>query len=847
MKINTLKQTIVALLLLVATSLTAKEITQQQAQLLAQQFLTNNTNTTQRKQAPVAKLTHQYTQLHTNGSTPLYHIFNQAENGFIIIAGDDNIAPVIGYSDNGTFDPNNLPDNFKAFLEYCNQTIETSLKRNKKHNTQNTDHQEETDTNNFAPYVEPLLDDIAFAQSSPYNSQCPKINNEHTVVGCVALSMAQIMTYYQYPTQGAGSNTYTSSTNKIKLSVNFEEATYDWTKILHSYKKGTYTDEQVNEVAKLLFHCGVATNMDYGIGFSGSNSGYCLRALTQYFNYDKCARIENRDMHTQQEWENIIKKELNEKRPIIYAGVSAINGGHAFNCDGYDENDMFHINWGWGGYCNGYFNLRLLEPDKSAIEKQHNGYAIRQHIVVGIQPATENCTQEARIQLEVKQGLFFNKETNEIKFECNNNGSKTFSGEVALGIYNEENEFIGICESSKRKTTLPLLYTVIYRTNSLDIPVQKNYRIMPFYKENNSEEWFPIPCSKYAPSTLIADYLKDSTLIFKNTEEFENSPLQVISLKPIGNVYQKRTARFTAKVKNISNQEYYGAISVFMTNYDNYDEELSSEEFHVTLDSGEEAEYEIHIENINTSVGDYYCYIAYDSYDSYWTTIYGEYYDSPDVDFSVLETPTGDPKLTITKKLAFVDATSDVFFNYESPIVSTSITNRGEYTEIYVAAVILDGNKKPMHSFSTKKLIIDTNETAELSYVCDFNELTPGLHYLNLQYYNAFENPIQWKMLEPKSRNLLPFTITDGTANNTENTQNTGVIIYPTKTKDFINLTAEEEILNATIYNITGVEIKTINLNSNTATIDIQNLAAGIYLVSINTTNYTETVKIIKE
>ena len=849
MKINTLKQTIVALLLIVATTLTAKEITQQQAQIVAQQFLTNHTNTTLRKQAPATTLSHRYTQLHTDGTTPLYHIFNQAENGFIIVAGDDNIAPIIGYSDNGTFDPNNLPDNFKAFLECCNQTIETTLKYNKKHNVQNIEEQEETGEENFAPFIEPLLGEICFTQSAPFNNLCPQQNGVNTAVGCVAVSVGQVMAYYQYPTKGTGSNTYTTSSYKIKLSVNFGETTYNWDNILPTYRKGAYTEEQAEEVAKMLFHCGVATNMDYGVGFSGSNNTYAMIALTSYFGYDKNIRLENRAQYSQTQWENLIKKELNQNRPIIYSGISAISGGHAFNCDGYDENDMFHINWGWGGYCNGYFSLRLLESDITNPEEQHAGYALRQNMVIGIQPATENSTSQLKHQIELKDGLYYEEETDEISFECCNYGLKSFSGEIALGIYDQENNYIGICDESKEQVTLGILRTKIYKINGSKIPTQpKDYRLAPYYKANDSTEWLPIPGGPNMPPALIFDYNEDSTAItLQNLEQFEESPLQVLSLKPIGNVYQKRTARFAAKVKNISDTEYYGPIVVYMVNYDKDNEKIMSEDFPVTLKSGEEAEYEIQIENVNTSVGDYYCYIAYDSYDSYWTTIYGEYYDSPDVDFSVLAAPTEEAQVTLTQSLSFQNTTTTTFNNTDTPILTATITNKSGYAQINVAAVILDGNKKPIYSFATKKLMLDQDETADISYLCDFIELSNGKHYLNLQYYDPFAETPKWKMLTPTNKNLLQFTISNGETSATQNTEQTNTIIYPTKTKDFINLTAEEEILNATIYSITGVEIKTIDLNTNTATIDLQNLAAGIYLVTINTTNYTETVKIIKE
>ena len=149
---------IVTLLLTNATNASAKRISEQEAQTLAYQFINNqpNTSPTQRKLAPNQPLSLTHTQLHTNGETPLYYIFNQTTKGFIIVSADDNISPVIGYSSNGCFDVSNMPDNFKSFLEYCNRTIENTIETGK----QKVVKTKKENENNFATHIEPLLGDI---------------------------------------------------------------------------------------------------------------------------------------------------------------------------------------------------------------------------------------------------------------------------------------------------------------------------------------------------------------------------------------------------------------------------------------------------------------------------------------------------------------------------------------------------------------------------------------------------------------------------------------------------------------------------------------------------------------
>ena len=142
--------------------------------------------------------------------------------------------------------------------------------------------------------------------------------------------------------------------------------------------------------------------------------------------------------------------------------------------------------------------------------------------------------------------------------------------------------------------------------------------------------------------------------------------------------------------------------------------------------------------------------------------------------------------------------------------------------------------------------MLDKDETTELSFVCDFIELNNGKHYLNLQYYNPFDGTQKWKMLTPTTRNLLAFTISNDESNAIENTEETGIIVFPSHAKDFINITAEEEIKNVTIYSVTGIKIASIEPNSDLATIDVQNFEKGIYLLVIETTKNKQTRKINK-
>jgi len=836
---NLFSTTIISLLLIVATSLSAKTLSQQDALSVANDFFNQQLSPTQQKRSRNQKLSLKHTQFNSTGETPLYYIFNQEENGFVIVAGDDNITPIIGYSDNNSFDTTNIPANFKFFLNQCNKNIEYAISKNinlkkAKHRTSNSP--------DFAPSIAPLLGDIAFTQSKPYYNLCPKQNGEHSAVGCVAISMGQIMTYYKHPAKGDSSFSYTSDTHKFKLYADFSATTYDWENILHSYKKGSYTKEQADAVAEMLYHCGIAVEMDYSVGGSASNEVYAAKALVTYFGYDEGIKVANRQQYTYEEWTNIIKKELNEKRPIIYSGSSSIDGGHAFNCDGYDENNLFHINWGWGGYCNGYFNLNLLDADITNPSNLHYGYDLYQSIVIGIQPDNEDEIKDIQHQLELYDGIYYDEDENEISFSCYNYGIVPFDGKIGLAFYDKNNNFIETTFESKQIVLSPLRY-LEYTVTPATLP-ENSDKVISVYQNTNSTEWHTIPYGKNMPNYL--NIVNGTEL--QNPEQFDESPIEVISLKPIGNVYQNRTARFSAKIKNVSDSEYYGAIAVYATNYDNEYEEVESEYIPVALKSGEVAEYEIHIENMNVSLGDYYCYIVYDNYDGYLTYIYGDYYYSNEVDFPVVSVPKEKTYVYLTNKLSFDKTSKKVFKSEETPIIKARIGNRSGYAQGYVAAVIFDNQYDVVYSFATKKIILDTYENSEMSFLCDFSDLTDGDYYLNLQFYDPFLYSPKWESIQPtEDKNLLPFTIKNDEIIPVENTQQTDITVFPTNTRNIINIISDNDIINLSLLNIAGKKLISAQPHTSTTHLNIQHLNSGIYLLQIKTTDKTETIKIIKQ
>lgn len=314
-------------------------------------------------------------------SNPAYYIINAADNaGFVIVSGDDCVREVLAYSNKGNLDYNNLPDNAKYWLDFYAEEIKQAVSNG----VQTEEYGLEMKASK--PVIEPLLGDIEWNQDEPYNLRCPVSGGKRTVTGCGATAMAMVMKYYGYPQRGIGSKNYTTATLNLAVGADFANTTYKWDKMLPQYSGVTATDEQKNAVAELMYHCGVAMDMDYGTGASGAGVFTQYGALINNFGYNPNMYFLGRDFTTAGQWENQILQELESNRPVLYSGQGT-SGGHSFVCDGSDGEGKYHFNWGWDGYANGYYALSALEPGTGGIGAGAGSYNQSQYILCGAQPA----------------------------------------------------------------------------------------------------------------------------------------------------------------------------------------------------------------------------------------------------------------------------------------------------------------------------------------------------------------------------------------------------------------------------------------------------------------------------
>ena len=385
-------------------------------------------------------------------SATCYYVFaNGEDKGFTIVSGDDRMPEVVGYSAQGTYDPDHLPANYVDFMKAYQETVEALLKGDAQVSGGLAEARQWRAERVGTAAVAPLLGGIKWNQMEPYNNRCPLYKGTNrSVTGCVATAMAQVMMYYQYPKElKATIKAYTAKSYGIQIPEISSGATYDWDNMLPDYSKTDYSSAQADAVAKLMYHCGAAVKMDYGPS-SGANVTPAI--LATYFGYDADLMQDlTRTCFTLQQWMTLVDNELKAKRPILYSGQSS-GGGHEFVCDGSDGKGLYHINWGWGGYQDGYFDLTILQPQKGGAGSGSavDGYNRDCSMIIGIAPDNGKVDEPLASYPQIMSmdhggmtGITWTKTTREHVLEpfqaeartCFVNQSTTdFSGYFAYGI-----------------------------------------------------------------------------------------------------------------------------------------------------------------------------------------------------------------------------------------------------------------------------------------------------------------------------------------------------------------------------------------------------------------------------
>lgn len=484
---------LVLLLALGYSPLQAKRITQWQAQQQAYSFWGKQMPQKARAKSRTAT---------TASRSDAYYVFNNDAGGFVIIAGDDAVTPVLGYTSTGSFDAENLPDGLKDLLKSYERQIAAL-----------GDNYVANQTATRAGFTgENLLNTAKWNQGNPFNKYTP--NNY--VTGCVATAGAIVMKHHGYPAKGTGSHSYTW--NGKTWTANFEHD-YDWANMPAKYD-GT-NDAAFDGVARLMADLGVAVEMQYNKDGSGAYIGNLVTALQKYYGYSKLSHLMAIEDVGAEAWNGRLREEIDANRPVLYAASDPAGGGHAFVIDGYKD-ESFSVNWGWGGYCDGFYQIGALNPE-SAGKPMGDKYNVSQSAVFGMEPSdgTEKISGLGFVKYDglmqvlnmnvtdVKKGQKFNVYSLPIA----NNGDHAYTGECALALMNAKGELREILSSvSIENFEIGHYYPVFtfYTTSKIDAEPGDYLAVVA--KRNGSEEYMELygqdferlrlPATGYEPRTF---------------------------------------------------------------------------------------------------------------------------------------------------------------------------------------------------------------------------------------------------------------------------------------------------------------------------------------------------------
>ena len=450
-------------------------------------------------------------------------VIGYRDGGFAVIAVDDRFNAVLGYADD-PFVIEKMPPALLWWIETMNGSLENLLAAGDV-----VANELPTDMG-LAETVSPLLT-TQWNQDTPYNDQCPTYTSgettKHYVTGCVATAMAQVMYYHRYPTQATEATyTYTfypnGEDNPGQETTAEFGAPYDWDNMIANYEKTTYTTAQAEAVAMLMYHCGAAVDMNYAKSGSGSQYINAAKGFKTYFDYS--TKFYNRSYFSTKEWTRLMYSELADEQPVLYSGVST-QGGHAFVFDGYDADGKVHVNWGWGGYADGYFDIATL-----------NGYSGSQTMLFAHSldeasneiPYTSMWAQYSNLNVTVSTGTALSFDTMPIA----QMDQDPFTGQIGIVIE---------ATNATSKTIYPILKAAdvpygnggSYKLNnpiSLSDYADGEYRIYMASKSDKEDTWQPLHSADNVTSCYLVKKEGDVLTLSKESSDWIVTDIEGIEI-----------------------------------------------------------------------------------------------------------------------------------------------------------------------------------------------------------------------------------------------------------------------------------------------------------------------------
>lgn len=835
----------------------AKQRTASDALLLARQHVLKSRSSKQGATAMKMNLAYTATDTSLHADNGLFYVYNKGTNaGYVIISGDDRANAVLGYTDSGNFDINKIPKGLKYWLNHFSKQIKYLINKpetqssNASSTSSSSSTLNATDSvfNSGTVTVAPLLGETAWDQEAPYNNLCPYMPSTSTrcVTGCVATAMAQVMYYYKWPVTGTGSNSYTTATNKIPLSLNFSETQFDWTDMTPTYGSSS-TAVQQNAVATLMYNCGVSVNMDYSYPESSSYATNMASALISNFGYDSNLQIYYRDFYAQSEWMNMIKTELNASRPVLYRGNST-DGGHIFVCDGYDSNNYFHFNWGWSGQDNGFYLLTALNPDYQDVDDYSDGFNDAEDIVTGVQkpsgttvPSYQLCSYYAPVSntSTLSRTSAFGVSLKNVY----NYGINQFTGSIGVALYSNDT-LISLLKSNSNISYAATYGTSKYSFSKVSVPASVangSYQLYYVYQAANQSVW-QIMRGKVGTPNYLNVTVSSSQITFSNsTSESPNLALDTLTIP--GGLYQYQTGQFAINITNNGSAEYLSKIGVKLTSLSTGSSQLYTQD--ADFQAGETKTYYIN-NTMTLDTGAYQVSVLYDPQNNYTSDAALAVLGNSQID-TIKTVPSGIPNLILTSPISMVN---DSAVQKDYVLLNATIQNTGSYYNGAFIAYIYTTTGNYLTSVGYQAADFDTNEQETLTFGGSVNLPTNTQYLMEVWYQDSYGF---WIPLTPTTSSELTFKLIDDIL--TPTNVSTGITpttisdlnIYPNPAKDVIQFNSLGKVSSVKIYDLQGKLILVKQpQSSGTITIDITDIENGLYLIQINTETGVKIGKFIK-
>ena len=560
----------------------ANPVSMHQAMQAAKTFLSEKNHVP----SNTLKLTHQKSFKETGDDIcqNRYYVFtNEGSEGFIIISGDDQGELVLGYSDEGEFSMDDMPENVRYWLDgYVEASINTPSAGNACLVPQKPSPENDVSSQAIAPLIETSWNQIA-----PYNLKCFMGNKVQSYAGCVATAISQVMYYYKWPVASIPAIPAYTADNGYKYTELPPLPPFEWNVMKKAYflpSSGNEIDKSLDAVTDLMLYSGHAVKMIYREGSAGAHTYEILPAMFKYFGYCDKARLLRREDFSNASWALMIDEELSNQRPVLYFGSSSAGSAHAFIIDGCDGKGMYHINWGAGGKSNGYFRLNMLRP--SVLGIGHSAFDNSQTAIFGLSPhyaktaapthlATHKLT--ANISTAILEGKMLNLDIDH-DFSSLVNIANV---DEAIGLYKDGKL---ISSQTIDKQVYVIRDSLIHHEHNCQILMPSGdgeYVIKALNRESGDEEWDE---DQNANQHTISISLSNGKVTLKNNET-ETQVTQKANIQVDGVSqdfsYGLNPMKLQVKVRNTGNADFNGTIHLaFNTTWEYYSQCI--------IDAGEE-------------------------------------------------------------------------------------------------------------------------------------------------------------------------------------------------------------------------------------------------------------------